>query len=132
LLTIPVKHQKPMIGCGRADAIRRPPGNGTQRSSKQETPMLDPNTVSAGRSKRMFVDGHELHIEIYRHAHETLWTLALADEDGALAVWADLFATEQAAMDKALKTIEENGLSTRARRAEVIPFPSTRAKRVQP
>ncbi len=87
--------------------------------------MLKPDARSTGRSKRMFVDGHELRIEIYRHTHETLWTLALADTDGAFTVWADLFATEKAAMDKALQSIAEMDLPQRARQAVVIPFPQT-------
>lgn len=94
--------------------------------------MLNAHALSPGRSKRMIVEGREIRIKIYRHAHETLWTLAMADAEGASAVWTDLFETEQAAMEKALQTIAENGLAPRAGPAVVIPFPTNRAKRTRP
>ena len=85
--------------------------------------MLDPNAIRSGRSKRMFVDGQELRIEIYRLADEAMWSLELVDENGASTVWPGRFETEQAAMDKVLKTIEENRQTVPPKSAVVIPFP---------
>ncbi|MDD9905401.1 MAG: hypothetical protein OXT06_17670 [Rhodospirillaceae bacterium] len=85
--------------------------------------MLDPDTVRSGRSKRLFVDGQELRIEIYRLVNEGLWSLELVDENGAATVWTRRFETEQAAMDEALKAIEKNFDAAAPKGAVVIPFP---------
>ena len=48
---------------------------------------------------------------IYR-LETTDWSLEVVDETGASTVWDDLFPTDQAALDEALKTIREEGIRT--------------------
>lgn len=85
--------------------------------------MLDPDAIRSGRSKRLFVDGRELRIEIYRLAQEAQWSLELVDENGGSTRWTTRFESEQAAMDQALKTIEKKRGTAAPRSATVIPFP---------
>ena len=48
-------------------------------------------------------DGTEVRIDIYR-LETTDWSLEVVDEAGTSTVWDDLFPTDQAALDEALKT----------------------------
>ena len=57
-------------------------------------------------------DGHTVDIEIYRGANEDGWILEVVDEEGASTVWDERFPTDQEALEEALKTIEEEGIST--------------------
>ena len=41
----------------------------------------------------------------------TDWSLEVVDETGTSIVWDDLFPTDQAALDEALKTIREEGIT---------------------
>jgi hypothetical protein len=56
-------------------------------------------------------DGTEVRIDIYR-LETTDWSLEVVDETGTSTVWDDLFPTDQAALDEALKTIREEGIGT--------------------
>jgi len=56
-------------------------------------------------------DGTEVRIDLYR-LETTDWSLEVIDETGASTVWDDLFPTDQAALDEALKTISEEGIRT--------------------
>jgi hypothetical protein len=54
-------------------------------------------------------DGSDLEIFIYE-GDEGKWILEIESDTGASTVWDDLFESEQAALDEALKTIGENGI----------------------
>ena len=85
--------------------------------------MTDPNIVSSSLSRRIIVEGHNLQIDIYRLETESEWSLEIVDEEGTSTVWDDLFPSDQAALDEALKTIEEEGLSGFRDFGNVVPFP---------
>jgi hypothetical protein len=55
------------------------------------------------------VNGHTIDIEIY-HGPDTDWTLEVVDSLNNSTIWDDLFATDQAALDEALRTIREEGV----------------------
>lgn len=54
--------------------------------------------------------GHAVEIHIYRGADETTWILEVVDAGGSSTVWDDRFATDQEALDEALRTIAEEGV----------------------
>ena len=53
--------------------------------------------------------GHTVRLEIYR-GPDTGWTLEAVDASGNSTVWDDLFPTDQAALDEALRTIRDEGI----------------------
>jgi hypothetical protein len=71
--------------------------------------MDDPEIIQSALSRTIQEDGIELRIEIYR-LETTDWSLEVVDEKGTSTVWDDLFPTDQAALDEALKTIREEGI----------------------
>jgi hypothetical protein len=73
--------------------------------------MSDPKLIHSALSCTIREDGTEIHIDIYR-LETTDWSLEVVDETGASTVWDDLFPTDQAALDEALKTIREEGIRT--------------------
>ena len=86
--------------------------------------MSAPNIVTSGLSRTIAVNGHNLTIEIYRLEHDASWTLEVIDEEGTSSVWDDTFDSDQAAIEEALKTIKEEGLSAFRDSANVIQFPT--------
>ena len=84
--------------------------------------MTDPNLILSGLSRQVTLEGHAFRIEIYRLEH-TDWSLEIVDEDGTSTVWEDLFETDQAALDEALKTIDDEGLAAFRDGGTIIPFP---------
>ncbi len=73
--------------------------------------MSDPKLIQSALSRTVREDGTEVRIEIYR-LETTDWSLEVVDEAGTSTVWDDLFPTDQAALDEALKTIREEGIGT--------------------
>jgi hypothetical protein len=73
--------------------------------------MSDPKLIHSALSCTIREDGTEIHIDIYR-LETTDWSLEVVDETGASTVWDDLFLTDRAALDEALKTIREEGIRT--------------------
>jgi hypothetical protein len=55
--------------------------------------------------------GHTIRIEIYR-GQDSDWTLEAVDASNNSTVWDDLFATDQAALDEALRTVREEGIES--------------------
>jgi hypothetical protein len=54
------------------------------------------------------VDGHTLDIQIYRGLGPE-WNLEVVEPSGGSNVWDDLFPTDLAALEEALRTIREDG-----------------------
>ena len=73
--------------------------------------MSDPKVIQSALSRTVREDGTEVRIDIYR-LETTDWSLEVVDETGASTAWDDLFPTDQAALDEALKTIREEGIRT--------------------
>ena len=55
--------------------------------------------------------GHTIRLEIYRGV-DSGWTLEAVDEFNNSTVWDDLFSSDQAALDEALRTIRDEGIET--------------------
>ena len=55
--------------------------------------------------------GHTVRVEIYR-GPDTDWTLEVVDASNTSTVWDDLFATDQAALDEALRAVREEGIGS--------------------
>jgi uncharacterized protein len=70
--------------------------------------MSDPKLIQSALSRTIREDT-EVRIDIYR-LEATDWSLEVVDETGTSTVWDDLFPTDQAALDEALKTIREEGI----------------------
>lgn len=54
-------------------------------------------------------NGSCVEVEIYRAENEG-WILEVVDEHGNSTVWEDLFSTDQAALNEAMRTIDEQGI----------------------
>ena len=65
-------------------------------------------------------DGHSVHIQIYRSS-DSLWILEVVDEHGTSTVWDDPFDTDTAALEKALISIETEGINSQKLAKEVEP-----------
>jgi hypothetical protein len=72
--------------------------------------MSDPKLIQSALSCTIREDDAEVRIDIYR-LETTDWSLEVVDETGTSTVWDDLFPTDQAALDEALKTIREEGIA---------------------
>ena len=55
-------------------------------------------------------DGATVHVCIYRGRSDPGWLLEIEDELGGSTVWDDPFDSDQAALDEALQTIDEDGI----------------------
>ena len=74
-------------------------------------PDLDPTPHSSPLTQSVTRDGKSVQIDIYRDG-EGGWILEVVDEYGNSTVWDDSFATDQDALDEALKTIAEDGIDS--------------------
>jgi hypothetical protein len=54
---------------------------------------------------------HKVQVDIYR-GPDTGWTLEVVDKFNNSTVWDDLFATDQEALDEALRTIQDEGIES--------------------
>ena len=84
--------------------------------------MYDPNLVISGLSCEHSQGDSRVRIEIYRLEREEEWTLEVVAEDGTSTVWDDTFITDQAALDEAICTIDEEGVRSFLEGGNVIPF----------
>ena len=55
-------------------------------------------------------DGATVRVSIYRGREDAGWILEIEDGLGGSTVWDDVFDSDQAALDEALRTIEEDGI----------------------
>ncbi|MCC8536265.1 hypothetical protein ACDH70_10515 [Xanthomonas axonopodis pv. poinsettiicola] len=73
--------------------------------------MREYRLVISPLSRAVTRDGHTVRLEIYR-GPDTDWTLEVVDEFDNSTVWDDLFASDQAAFDEALRTIRDEGIAS--------------------
>ncbi|SIR16458.1 hypothetical protein [Solilutibacter tolerans] len=73
--------------------------------------MDDYQLVTSPLCRSVTANGHTVRLEIYR-GPDTDWTLEAVDEFNNSTVWDDLFATDQAALDEALRTIRDEGIES--------------------
>ncbi len=81
-------------------------------SSFKGTGIMEDELVESDLSQTVARDGTSVKIEIHRLEHEDSWVLEVVDETGASTVWDDRFATDQAALDEAMETINKEGIWT--------------------
>lgn len=72
---------------------------------------MDYELVTSSLSRPITDKGLTVRIEIYR-GENTEWTLEVVDASNNSTVWDDLFPTDQAALDEALRTVREEGIET--------------------
>jgi hypothetical protein len=72
--------------------------------------LLEKKLVLSELSQIASHDGTFVEIEIYRLEDENVWTLEVVDETNASTVWDNTYPTEQAALDEALRVINEEGI----------------------
>lgn len=68
--------------------------------------------VDSPLSREITQDGITIRVHIYRGEDDEGWILEVVDHSGASTVWDDKFATDQAALDELLRTIEVEGIGT--------------------
>jgi hypothetical protein len=73
--------------------------------------VSDPKIIHSALSRTIREAGIEIRVAIYR-LETTDWSLEVVDATGTSTVWDDLFPTDQAALDEAMKTIHEEGIRT--------------------
>ena len=77
-----------------------------------ETVMNDEYQLSMSTLCRSVSEnGHMIRVEIYRGL-DTDWTLEVIDAFNNSTVWDELFSTDQAALDEALRTIRKEGIES--------------------
>ena len=72
---------------------------------------MDYELVVSPLSRPITDKGHTVQIEIYR-GENTDWTLEVVDASNNSTVWDDLFPTDQAALEEALRTVRDEGIET--------------------
>lgn len=79
----------------------------------EEDDDIDGFEIEASRlCQKLERDGTEIEILIYRFkGTNDPSTLEVVDQEDASTVWDETFATEQAALDEVMRTIEEDGIS---------------------
>jgi hypothetical protein len=71
----------------------------------------DYQLVTSPLCRSITENGHTIRLDIYR-GPDTDWTLEAVDSSNNSTVWDDLFSTDQAALDEALRTIREEGIES--------------------
>ena len=72
--------------------------------------MTDPEIILSPLCREISADGTSVQVDIYRLTDRDGWQLEVIDETNASTVWDELFATDKAALDEALRTIEKDGI----------------------
>ncbi len=72
----------------------------------------EPKLIHSPLDREVSQGGVSVRIFIYRAEDETTWLLEIEDHLRGSTVWNDRFPTDQAALDEALKAIEEEGLES--------------------
>lgn len=68
--------------------------------------------IDSPLSREITMYGITIQVHIFRGEHDDGWILEVVDRTGASTVWDDKFATDQAALDEVLRTIEVEGIGT--------------------
>lgn len=68
--------------------------------------------INSPLERKVTMNGVTVNICIYRGADEDEWILELEDHLGGSTVWDERFLTDKAALDEAMRTIEEDGIES--------------------
>ena len=71
--------------------------------------MTEPKLIESSLCDKIERDGISLEVAIYR-SEDSQWILELVDESGTSIVWDEQFATDRAALDELMKTIDRDGI----------------------
>jgi len=71
--------------------------------------MMEPKLIDSPLSDKIERDGVSLEVAIYR-SEDSQWILEVVDDTGTSIVWNEQFATDRAALDELMKTIERDGI----------------------
>lgn len=72
----------------------------------------DPEILHSPLERTVTMNDISVEIFIYRGAEQEGWILEVQDPLGGSTVWDDPFASDQEALDEALKAIEEDGIES--------------------
>ena len=72
---------------------------------------IEPDLIDSSLSQTIIRDGKPVKLEIYADAHGG-WLLEAVDQYGNSTVWDESFASEQEALDEALRTIDDEGIDS--------------------
>ena len=67
--------------------------------------------IDSPLERRITERGVSVEVMIYRGEDDAGWILEVVDHTGGSTVWDEAFATDPAALDEALRTIEREGIS---------------------
>jgi hypothetical protein len=71
--------------------------------------MPEPKLIDSPLCDTIERDGISLEVAIYR-SDDSQWILEVVDESGTSIVWDEQFATDRAALDELMKTIDRDGI----------------------
>lgn len=69
-----------------------------------------PTIIYSPLRRRIEGDGTYIDVQIYRGESEANWLLEVVDEENASTVYDDQFATDQAALDEVMASIQKYGI----------------------
>jgi hypothetical protein len=72
----------------------------------------DPAIVVSALSRRVTVEGVSVEVQIYRREPDTDWILEVIDHEGASTVFDDRFESDRAALEAAMRVIQDEGIRT--------------------
>jgi hypothetical protein len=73
---------------------------------------MDSELVTSALNTQITRDGITVTIAIHRMSDEADWVLEVEDHLGGSTVWEERFPTERAALDEAMRIIEEEGVGS--------------------
>jgi hypothetical protein len=71
--------------------------------------MTEPKLIESPLCDKIERDGISLEVAIYR-SEDSQWILEVVDDSGTSIVWDEQFATDRAAFDELVKTIDRDGI----------------------
>ena len=71
----------------------------------------DHKIIHSPLGRRVTERGVSVEVLIYRGVADAGWILEVVDHTGGSTVWNGIFATDRAALEEALRTIEREGIS---------------------
>ena len=71
----------------------------------------DYKIIRSPLERRVSERGVSVEVLIYRGADDAGWILEVVDHAGGSTVWDEVFATDRAALEEALRTVEREGIS---------------------
>lgn len=74
--------------------------------------MTAPKIVASSRARVVKEGPRRVEIQTRRIARHDGWSLKIVAGNGSLTFWDEIFASDEAALDEALKIIEEDGVAS--------------------